>query len=53
MDVYDALWQIGIIVPGTVIADFDVAPDTWFKVAAILTLWAYVIFGPGREPTES
>jgi hypothetical protein len=53
MNMIDAAWQIGTLLPGRLLGDFDVAPDTWFKIAAILTLWAYVIFGPDREPTES
>lgn len=31
---------------------FDLSSDTWFAIAAVMTLWAYMILAPGRDSSE-
>jgi hypothetical protein len=41
------------IIPARLSDRFDLTTDTWFVIAAVLTLWIYIILAPGREPVEA
>jgi hypothetical protein len=40
------------IIPAQLSDRFNLTTDTWFVIAAVLTLWVYIIFAPGREPAQ-
>jgi hypothetical protein len=52
MNVHDALWQLGLL-PGQSGVSFQISTDSWFAVAAIVILWAYIMLAPGRATAES
>lgn len=49
----DILWQQAIILPVRLSDLLDLSADTWFVIAAAVTLWAYMILAPERKPSES
>lgn len=52
MSTNDMLWQFVTILPARLSDVFDLSTDKWFAIAAIATLWAYMILAPGRDAAE-
>ena len=48
MNVHDTLLHLGILLPERPGAIVPPSADAWFAIAAILTLWAYVMLAPDR-----
>jgi hypothetical protein len=53
MTIHDALANVHWLLLARLGDVFDQSLDTWFKIAAIVILWVYVIVGTGRESSES
>ena len=52
ISIHDALGHFGFPLLGRISDLLDVSPDTWFKIAAVVILWVYMILTPGRETEE-
>jgi hypothetical protein len=48
----NTLWQIASVLPARLSDLVDLPSDTWFAIAAVMTLWIYMIFAPGSDPSE-
>jgi hypothetical protein len=53
MHIHDTLGHIDLLLLGRLSDMFDLSLDTWFKIAAVLILWVYVILAPGNDAVES
>jgi hypothetical protein len=52
ISIHDVIGQFGFPLLGRISDLLDVSPDTWFKIAAVVILWVYMILTPGRETEE-
>jgi hypothetical protein len=53
INIDEAVQQFGFPLLGRLSDVFDLSPDTWFKIAAVVVLWVYMILTSGRETEES
>jgi hypothetical protein len=53
MDVRELVSQVIVLVPASLNGLPDASPDVWFKAAAAVILWVYMIVSAGRESDEA
>jgi hypothetical protein len=53
MNIHDAIGQFDLVLLARLGDVFDLSLDTWFKIAAVVILWVYMILAPGNDAIES